>query len=132
MNLAKAFAASVEKRPEKIALYWGDSEFTAPCCLHSQAPWRRNWPASSSSKPGDRIGKAAAVIGVPHTRKGELPVAFVPAEEDQTLDAAALLQFVRGQLADYQVPKKVVFMPASPRNATGKILKTALRQRSEF
>ena len=73
--------------------------------------------------------KEAAVIGVPDARKGEHPVAFVAAMEGQTLDASALLQFVRDKLADFKVPKKVVFMPALPRNATGKILKTALRQR---
>jgi long-chain acyl-CoA synthetase len=72
--------------------------------------------------------KEAAVIGMPDARKGEQPVAFVAAVEGQTLDERTLLQFVRGKLADYKMPKHVVFMPALPRNATGKILKTALRQ----
>ena len=73
--------------------------------------------------------KEAAVIGVPDTRKGEQPLAFVAAGEGQTIEEKALLQFVRGKLADYKVPKHVVFVPALPRNATGKILKTTLRQR---
>jgi len=34
---------------------------------------------------------------------------------------------VRRKLADYKVPRKVVVLPALPRNATGKILKTSLR-----
>jgi long-chain acyl-CoA synthetase len=72
--------------------------------------------------------KEAAVIGVPDIRKGEQPVAFVTAGDGQTIDEKALLQFVRGRLADYKVPKHVVFMPALPRNAAGKILKTTLRQ----
>ncbi len=72
--------------------------------------------------------KEAAVIGVPDPRKGEQPVAFVAGNEGVTLDEKALLQFVRQKLADYKVPKRVIFMPALPRNATGKILKTALRQ----
>ena len=72
--------------------------------------------------------KEAAVVGLPDPRKGEQPVAFVAAAEGQVLDERALLQFVRARLADYKVPKNVVFMPALPRNATGKILKTALRQ----
>ncbi len=40
MNLATAFAASVEQRPDKIALYWGEDEFsaaTAPDCADSVA-----------------------------------------------------------------------------------------------
>jgi long-chain acyl-CoA synthetase len=72
--------------------------------------------------------KEVAVIGVPDTRKGEQPIAFVAAGEGQTVEEKALLQFVRGKLADYKVPKHVVFVPALPRNATGKILKTILRQ----
>jgi acyl-CoA synthetase (AMP-forming)/AMP-acid ligase II len=40
------------------------------------------------------------------------------------------LQFVRSKLADYKVPKRVVFVPALPRNATGKILKTELREKA--
>jgi long-chain acyl-CoA synthetase len=72
--------------------------------------------------------KEAAVIGVPDARKGEQPLAFVAASDGATLDEKALLQFVRSKLADYKVPRRVVLMPALPRNATGKILKTALRE----
>ncbi len=72
--------------------------------------------------------KEAAVVGMPDPRRGEQPVAFVSPLEGQTLDERALLQFVRGKLADYKVPKRVIFMPVLPRNTTGKILKTTLRQ----
>ena len=72
--------------------------------------------------------KEAAVVGLPDPRKGEQPVAFVTVAEGHSVDEKALLQFIRTKLADYKVPKNVVFMPALPRNATGKILKTALRQ----
>jgi long-chain acyl-CoA synthetase len=72
--------------------------------------------------------KEAAVVGMPDARKGEQPVAFVVAVEGQIVDERALLQFIRGKLADYKVPKRVVFMAALPRNTTGKILKTILRQ----
>ena len=74
--------------------------------------------------------KEAAVIGVPDPRKGEQPVAFVAPAEGVTLEEKAVLQFVRQNLADYKVPKYVVFLPALPRNPTGKILKTALRQQA--
>ncbi len=71
--------------------------------------------------------KEAAVVGVPDARKGEQPVAFVAPNDGVTLEEKPLLQFVRQKLADYKVPKRIHFMPALPRNATGKILKTALR-----
>ncbi|MDB6021850.1 MAG: Acyl-CoA synthetase (AMP-forming)/AMP-acid ligase [Pedosphaera sp.] len=74
--------------------------------------------------------KEASVIGVPDARKGEQPLAFVAANDGVALDEKALLQFVRSKLADYKVPRRVVFVAALPRNATGKILKTALRERA--
>jgi len=74
--------------------------------------------------------KEAAVIGVPDSRKGEHPLAFVSVNEGAQVEEKALLQFVREKLADYKVPRQVRFMPALPRNATGKILKTALRQQA--
>jgi long-chain acyl-CoA synthetase len=72
--------------------------------------------------------KEAAVIGKPDARKGEQPVAFVAASDGSVLEEKALQRFVKERLADYKVPRKVVLMTALPRNATGKILKTALRQ----
>ena len=71
--------------------------------------------------------KEAAVIGVPDPRRGEQALAFVAAAEGTTLDEKALLHFLRERLADYKIPKRVVTLPALPRNATGKIVKTALR-----
>jgi long-chain acyl-CoA synthetase len=71
--------------------------------------------------------KEAAVIGKPDPRKGEQPVAFVAPNDGVVLEEKALQQFLRGKLADYKVPRKVVLLPALPRNATGKILKTTLR-----
>jgi len=74
--------------------------------------------------------KEAAVIGVPDARRGEHPVAFVASGENATLDEKTVLHFIRQKLADYKVPKKINFIPALPRNATGKVLKTALRQQA--
>ncbi|PYK61444.1 MAG: long-chain fatty acid--CoA ligase, partial [Verrucomicrobia bacterium] len=72
--------------------------------------------------------KEAAVVGQPDPRKGEQPVAFVALNEGVTLDAKALLHFIRSNLADYKVPRRVTILAALPRNATGKVLKTALRE----
>jgi long-chain acyl-CoA synthetase len=75
--------------------------------------------------------REAAVIGVPDSRRGEQPLAFIAPNEGTVLEEKSVLQFVRDRLADYKVPRKVVFMPVLPRNATGKILKTSLRQHAE-
>jgi long-chain acyl-CoA synthetase len=74
--------------------------------------------------------KEAAVIGIPDARKGEQPLGFVAPAEGVVLDEKALIQFLRGKLADYKVPKRVICMPALPRNATGKILKRSLREQA--
>jgi long-chain acyl-CoA synthetase len=72
--------------------------------------------------------KEAAVVGQPDARRGEQPVAFVVPEEGKTVEEQALLKFVRGKLADFKVPRRVVSLAALPRNAAGKILKTELRK----
>jgi long-chain acyl-CoA synthetase len=74
--------------------------------------------------------REAAVIGVPDARRGEQPVAFVAAAEGQTLDEKVLHEFIRSKLADYKVPKQIIILPALPKNATGKILKTELRKQA--
>jgi long-chain acyl-CoA synthetase len=72
--------------------------------------------------------KEAAVIGKPDARRGEQPIAYVAPNDGAVLDEQALQHFVRRKLADYKVPRKFVIIAALPRNATGKILKTALRE----
>ncbi|WCJ59850.1 long-chain fatty acid--CoA ligase [Fontisphaera persica] len=72
--------------------------------------------------------REAAVIGVPDARRGEQPVAFVSLNEGAAFDEYALLRFLRERMAHYKVPRKVTVLPALPRNATGKILKTELRK----
>jgi long-chain acyl-CoA synthetase len=72
--------------------------------------------------------KEVAVISQPDPRKGEQPIAFVAGDDGVRLDEKALLKFVRAKLADYKVPRRIHFLPSLPRNATGKILKTVLRE----
>ncbi len=72
--------------------------------------------------------KETAVVGQQDPRRGEQPVAFVVPNEGAAVDPEALLKFIRGKLADYKVPRRVVLTPALPRNATGKVLKTELRK----
>ncbi len=73
--------------------------------------------------------REAAVVGEPCERRGERPVAFVSLDEGRTFDEKALIGFLRERLADFKLPRRAHLLPALPRNATGKILKTALRER---
>ncbi|MGI8965147.1 MAG: AMP-binding enzyme [Limisphaerales bacterium] len=72
--------------------------------------------------------REVAVIGQPDPRRGEQAIAFVAANEGTSLEEKSLLQLVREKLADYKVPRKIIFLPNLPRNAAGKILKTTLRE----
>jgi long-chain acyl-CoA synthetase len=73
--------------------------------------------------------REAAVVGLPDARKGEQPLAFVSAGDGITLDTAAMKEFLRERLADYKLPRQIIVLADLPRNATGKMLKTELRQK---
>lgn len=68
----------------------------------------------------------AAVIGVPDDFWGESVKAIVVATTQ--LDPADVIEFCRGHLAGYKCPRTVDFVESLPRNASGKILKTELRE----
>ena len=75
----------------------------------------------------------AAVIGVADERWGEVPVAFVvraAGVAGSTLDEATVTRAFDGRLGRYKHPKRVVFVAVLPRNAMGKVLTQALRDRS--
>jgi long-chain acyl-CoA synthetase len=72
--------------------------------------------------------REAAVVGEPCEKRGERPVAFISLDEERALEEEALHAFLKGQLADFKLPRRILLLPALPRNATGKILKTRLRE----
>ena len=76
----------------------------------------------------------AAVIGRPHQKWGEVPVAIVALAATAPADfsasgLAALDEFLTERLAKYKHPKAVEVVDALPRNPAGKVLKTELRAR---
>jgi len=68
------------------------------------------------------------VIGIPHQRWGETPMAVVVLRDGHTAEAADLISFTRDRLAHYKCPTSVLIANELPRNASGKLLKRELRK----
>lgn len=68
-----------------------------------------------------------AVFGTPDPKWGESVVAALVLREGQTVTAAEITAFCRERIASYKKPKFVCYLPALPRNASGKVLKRELR-----
>jgi fatty-acyl-CoA synthase len=69
----------------------------------------------------------AAVIGIQHPKWDERPLLVVVAKEGKQPTKDDLLAYMQGRVAKWWMPDDVVFIDAIPHTATGKILKTALR-----
>ena len=69
-----------------------------------------------------------AVIGIPDERFGEALLAIFALKPGVELDLDMLLEFCREKLAGYKIPRQIAFVDALPRNPSGKILKTTLRE----
>jgi acyl-CoA synthetase (AMP-forming)/AMP-acid ligase II len=69
----------------------------------------------------------AAVIGVLHPKWDERPLLVIIPKEGKRPSKGDILKFMEGKIAKWWMPDDVVFVDAIPHTATGKILKTALR-----
>lgn len=68
-----------------------------------------------------------AVIGVPHEKWGERPVAHVVRSGGSSVTEDELREHVRGRLSGFKVPDTVTYSDELPRTATGKVRKNLLR-----
>jgi fatty-acyl-CoA synthase len=70
----------------------------------------------------------AAVIAVAHPKWDERPLLIVVKKQDANLTREEILEFFVGKVAKWCIPDDVVFVDEIPHTATGKILKTKLRE----
>ncbi|GAB1386813.1 3-(methylthio)propionyl-CoA ligase [Melaminivora sp.] len=70
----------------------------------------------------------AACIGMPHPKWDERPIVAVVKKPGAEVTREQLLAFYEGKTAKWQIPDDVVFVEAIPLGATGKMLKTRLRE----
>lgn len=74
----------------------------------------------------------AAVVGQPHPLHGEIPVAYIALRESASADEREIRRFCMLHLGRHEIPRKIVFMRALPKNAAGKIVKRELRKTGEI
>ena len=69
-----------------------------------------------------------AVVGLPDPVMGEIVCAAVRLRPGESATEDELVDYLKGQVADYKLPSKVVFVDEFPATASGKIQKTQLRE----
>lgn len=72
----------------------------------------------------------AAVIGLPDDEAGEIPAAYVVLKQGQDATAADIQGFVAENVASYKQVRKLTFVDAIPKSASGKILRRVLRNQA--
>jgi len=70
----------------------------------------------------------AAVIGIPHPKRGEVAKAFVVLKEGEVADVKEILDFCKDKLAKYKLPAEIDILKELPKSKVGKVLKRELRE----
>lgn len=73
-----------------------------------------------------------AVIGKPDPERGEIPIAVIVPKPDTQPDAREIIRFARERLANFKVPREVIFRSELPISNTGKVLKRLLKKELEL
>jgi len=70
----------------------------------------------------------AAVCGIPHPDRGEVPKAFVVLREGFSASEKEIIDFCQKNLAKYKCPREVMFLKEIPKTASGKITRAGVRR----
>jgi acyl-CoA synthetase (AMP-forming)/AMP-acid ligase II len=69
-----------------------------------------------------------AVVGYPDEKLAEVPVAFVQRAPGTEISGQEIIEFCRGKVASFKIPRHVIFVEDFPMTASGKIRKVDLRE----
>ena len=69
-----------------------------------------------------------AIVGAPDERLGEIAVAFVVPTKQTAPTEEGIINWARERIANFKVPRQIIFMNDLPTNASGKVLKFELRE----
>jgi len=73
----------------------------------------------------------AAIVGVPDEKWGEVGKGFILLKPNETMAQEEALQFLRGKVAKYKIPKYIEFVEELPKTASGKIQKFLLKEKHQ-
>lgn len=68
-----------------------------------------------------------AIVGLPDEKLSEVPVAFVQRPPGSEIEGSAVIEYCRGKVASFKIPRHVIFIDDFPMTASGKIRKVDLR-----
>jgi 2-aminobenzoate-CoA ligase len=71
----------------------------------------------------------AGVIGVPDEIRGQIAKAFVVLKQGEKVSSEDLIEYCRGRIATYKMPREVEIVAELPRTPTGKLLRRVLREK---
>ncbi len=69
----------------------------------------------------------AAVVGIPDEMRGENVRACISLKAGEVATEEEIRRFCRQHMADYKLPKQIIFLDSLPKTATGKIRKEELK-----
>ncbi len=70
----------------------------------------------------------AGIIGISDEKWGEVGKAFIVLKPGETMGNAEILEFLKGKVAEYKIPKVVEVVEELPKTASGKIQKFVLKE----
>jgi len=74
--------------------------------------------------------KQVTIVGVPDPVMGEVGMAFIELKEGETETEEGIIQFCKGKMANFKVPKYVRFVSDFPMTSTGKVQRFKLRDQA--
>ncbi len=74
--------------------------------------------------------KQVTIVGVPDPVMGEVGMAFIELKEGEDETAGGIIQFCKGKMANFKVPKYVRFVSEFPMTSTGKVQRFKLRDQA--
>jgi 3-(methylthio)propionyl---CoA ligase len=95
--------------------------------IKSGGEWISSIDLENAAMAHPAVGEAA-VIGVAHPKWDERPLLVVVKKPGAQITRAELLKFFEGRVAKWWIPDDVVFVDQLPHTATGKLLKTKIRE----